>query len=174
MGHSWCDTTNFGRYFTRSLPYEISMVDFVQRFSFSKERIGILKNFLHYRQFLYSIGFASGFQWVNGSFTEHVEILRQRPPNDIDVVSFITEPQDPPDDFEQAFDQNYIKQHYQIDGYFVELNSPPQELIKWTSYWYSMWSHQRETKLWKGFFQIRLCPQDDTLALEFLEGICTK
>lgn len=150
-------------------PYEINSRDFVEKFSLSNERIDILKKFLYYRRFLYDLGVTSGFQWVNGSFTENIEVIKNRPPNDIDVVSFITEPENPlPEEF---FDQNHIKQKYQVDGYFVDLNDSPQELIKWTTYWYSMWSHQRNTKIWKGFLQVPLSPQDDLEALNYLEGI---
>lgn len=150
-------------------PYEISMLDFVKKFSFSNERVAILRGFLYYRKFLYSLGITAGFQWVNGSFTENVEILRNRPPNDIDVVSFIAEPENPLPD--ELFDNLYIKQQYQVDGYFVDLNGNPQELVKWTAYWYSMWSHQRDTKIWKGFFHIPLSMQDDMVALNYLEGL---
>lgn len=147
-------------------PYEIDILTFTQIFSLSDERIAILKNFLYYRKFLYGLGIVSGFQWVNGSFTENVEILRNRPPNDIDVVSFITEPKNPlPDEF---YNNHYIKQTYQVDSYFVDLNDDPQELVRWTAYWYSMWSHQRDTNIWKGFFQIPLSEQDDIQALSYL------
>lgn len=150
-------------------PYEISMLDFVKKFSFSNERVAILRGFLYYRKLLYSLGITAGFQWVNGSFVENVETLRGRPPNDIDVVSFIAEPENPLPD--ELFDNSYIKQQYQVDSYFVDLNGNPQELVKLTAYWYSMWSHQRETQTWKGFFHIPLSIQDDIVALNYLEGL---
>lgn len=147
-------------------PYEICSLDFVKKFSLSNERIVILRNFLYYRKFLYELGITSGFQWVNGSFTENVETLRNRPPNDIDVVSFITEPNSPLPN--ELFDNPYIKQKYQVDSYIVDLNDDPKELVKRTAYWYSMWSHQRDTNIWKGFFQIPLSEQDDIEALNHL------
>lgn len=145
-------------------PYEIDILTFVKNFSLSNERIEILKKFLYYRTFLYELGVTSGFQWVNGSFTENVELLRQRPPNDIDVVSFIAL-KTPPD---ELFEHFYIKQKYQVDGYIVDLNDDPEELVKWTAYWYSLWSHQRDTNIWKGFFQIPFSTQDDLKALNYL------
>lgn len=147
-------------------PYEIDILTFTKMFSLSNERIAILKNFLYYRKFLYELDITSGFQWVNGSFTENVETLRNRPPNDIDVVSFITEPKNPLPN--ELFDNSYIKQQYQVDSYFVDLNDAPQELVKWTAYWYSMWSHQRDTNIWKGFFQMPLSEQDDLEAFSYL------
>lgn len=130
-------------------PYEIDILTFVQMFALSEARIAILKNFLYYRKFLHDNGVTSGFQWVNGSFTENAETLRQRPPNDIDVVSFITQSSAVS---ETLLNNGYIKQIYLVDSYFVDLNDNPEELVKWTAYWYSMWSHQRETKIWKGVF----------------------
>jgi hypothetical protein len=55
-------------------PYAVSLSDFVLRFSTSQERIGILTGFLNYRAALHAAGLTSGFQWVNGSFMEQVEI----------------------------------------------------------------------------------------------------
>lgn len=152
---------------TQRSPYEVDILTFVQMFSLSKARIAILKNFLYYRNFLYDNGVTTGFQWVNGSFTENVETLRQRPPNDIDVVSFITQSDAISDELS---DHDNIKQTYRVDGYFVDLNDDPEELVTWTAYWYSMWSHQRETKLWKGFFKIPFSTQADQEALSYLEG----
>ncbi|WP_426763559.1 DUF6932 family protein [Hafnia paralvei] len=34
------------------------------------------------------MGLAEGFQWVDGSFTENVELIERRTPNDVDVVIF--------------------------------------------------------------------------------------
>jgi hypothetical protein len=73
--------------FDRS-PYIITFSDFVLRFMSSLERIEILKGLAAYRRELYSIGIVSGFQWIDGSFLENVEHVRQTPPNDIDVTTF--------------------------------------------------------------------------------------
>ncbi|WP_414651656.1 DUF6932 family protein [Hafnia paralvei] len=34
------------------------------------------------------MGLAEGFQWVDGSFTENIELIERRTPNDVDVVTF--------------------------------------------------------------------------------------
>lgn len=36
------------------------------------------------------------------------------------------------------------------------------------SYWYSMWAHRRDG-LWKGFAQVSLDPQEDIIALSYLQ-----
>lgn len=152
-------------------PYEINILEFVQKFSFSNERIAILRKFLSYRNLMYQVGISFGFQWINGSFTENIEVLKKRPPNDIDVVSFIVEPIDPPSEINLLLDDGYIKQEYQVDGYFVGLNDDPSELVRRTAYWYSLWSHQRDTLIWKGFFQIALSQDDDLRAVQYLDSL---
>ncbi|MDN3617464.1 DUF6932 family protein [Vibrio gallaecicus] len=57
-------------------PYAVSLADFVKHFSTSPERIKILIGFLEYRIALKSIGIVDGFQWIDGSFVENVELTR--------------------------------------------------------------------------------------------------
>lgn len=75
-------------------PYAVSLSDFVMRFSTSAERIEILEGFLKYRAALHAVGLIAGFQWVDGSFVENVEICprRRRSPHDVDVVTFYEMP----------------------------------------------------------------------------------
>jgi hypothetical protein len=63
------------------------MSDVVLRFGNSPERIAILDGLLSYRLALTTAGMVDGFQWLDGSFTEDVETLQRRSPNDIDVVT---------------------------------------------------------------------------------------
>ena len=44
------------------------------------------------------------------------------------------------------------------------------ESVRQVSYWYSLWSHQRETFAWKGFIQLDLAPGAD----ESIEDILKK
>jgi hypothetical protein len=55
-------------------PYRASLTDFVLRFSTTPERRGILDGLLRYRSALHGVGLTTGFQWVNGSFLEHIEV----------------------------------------------------------------------------------------------------
>ena len=70
-------------------PYPVSPVEVCARFGFSAERRGILRGWLGMRAALRQLGYASGFQWLDGSFMEDAETFRGRPPGDIDVVSFL-------------------------------------------------------------------------------------
>lgn len=158
-------------------PYLIDIVSFVSQFAFSSERITILLKLLDYRQAIYRANIDTGFQWINGSFTEDVERLRNRPPNDIDLVTFIHDNNIEPNEqwvesHSYIFNNEQVKDVYNVDSYWVNMDeiSKPQ-LAKYATYWYSMWSHQRVTNIWKGFYQISLTPQDDIIARQWLDSI---
>lgn len=154
-------------------PYLVSLKDVVMRFSTSPDRSAILIGFLKYRAELHRIGIVDGFQWLDGSFLENIEIIERRPPNDIDVVTFcgLTANLTLTPENEQLFDQPFVKSTYKVDSYFVELDSlPPRELTAWSVYWYSMWSHRR-TEIWKGFLQIELAPTEDIEAKAWLDQL---
>jgi len=42
--------------------------------------------------------------------------------------------------------------------------------VKDTSYWYGLFSHQRETAVWKGMIELPLA-SDDEAAVKILEGV---
>lgn len=147
-------------------PYPVSLKDVVMRFSTSPERRAVMKGFLAYRAELHRLGLIDGFQWLDGSFLENVEMIERRAPKDIDVVFFFHAPvNDISDDDAQLFDQAVAKDRFKVDAYFVELDQvTPRELAFWSAYWYSMWSHRR-TQAWKGFLQIELAPTEDAEVL---------
>lgn len=154
-------------------PYLVELISFVDRFSTSSERSRILKGFLEFRAKLHELGIIRGFQWLDGSFLENIETLENRPPGDMDVVTFFHLPtgdnqrslfQKAPD----LFDQKHLKSTFAIDGYFSVLGQPlDTQQVKKISYWYSMWSHRR-TGLWKGFAQIDLDASQDADARAIL------
>lgn len=154
-------------------PYTVSLSVFVERFSSSPERIKILQGFLQFRARLHEVGLVSGFQWLDGSFMEHVELLESRPPNDIDVVTFFELPAgETQTSLMQRdtglFTQELLKNIYFVDGYFAQLGQPTDRLqVKNIAYWYSMWSHRRNG-VWKGFVQVDLDPTEDAEALALL------
>ncbi len=156
-------------------PYQVKLLDMVMRFATSSERSRILKGFLEYRSALHDMGIQQGFQWLDGSFSEHVELLEQRAPRDIDVVSFIHSPANfAPSPAElDVLDHDYAKNTFLVDSYFVEINLlPPDNLIRQSTYWYSMWSHRRNQD-WKGYLQLDLAPTEDTAAKAWLTAQMT-
>jgi len=152
-------------------PYPVSLKDVVMRFALTLERCSILTGFLNYRAALHGMDLTEGFQWLDGSFFEDVETLERRTPRDMDVVSFFHTPDDFTVTDTQAllFDQVATKVKFKVDAYIVELNQvTPRELVFWSAYWYSMWSHRRD-KIWKGFLKVELAPTEDAEALAWLQ-----
>lgn len=144
-------------------PYHVKLLDVIMRFATSPERCKILKGFLDYRGALHGMGLSQGFQWLDGSFAEHVELLELRAPKDIDVVSFVHIPLNfsPSAAHLDVLDHDHAKATFLVDSYFVEINLlPPDNLVKQSTYWYSMWSHRRNQD-WKGYLQLDLSPAED-------------
>lgn len=161
-------------------PYVVSLTDFVLRFGQTQPRRTVLDGFLRYRAALHVAGLVSGFQWLDGSFLENVELLEARAPNDIDVVTFFDLPvgksqmdmlQQFPDLFPTTRGaQQKLKETYCVDAYVEHLGKAPSRLVRQSSYWYSMWSHRRN-QAWKGYVQIDLAPTSDSSAITQLENL---
>ena len=153
-------------------PYIVSLGDFVLRFGITPERRRILNGLLQFRAEFHRLGLVHGFQWLNGSFLEQIELLENRPPRDVDIVTFVSIPEtfQPDEQDRQLFDHDWVKQRFIVDSYVVELDLPPAELIALSTYWYSLWSHRR-SQVWKGYLQIALSPDEDETARTHL-GTC--
>ncbi len=161
-------------------PYAVSLTDFVLRFGQTQPRRVVLDGFLKYRAALHAAGLVSGFQWVDGSFLENVEVLETRAPNDIDVVTFFDLPAGKSQmDIQQLFPDLFpttrdahqkLKDTFCVDAYYEHLGKAPSRLVRQSSYWYSMWSHRRN-QAWKGYVQIGLAPTDDALAIAQLDNL---
>lgn len=150
-------------------PYRIGLSDFALRFATTPERIAIVDGLLKYRTELHGVGLTRGFQWIDGSFLENVELLRSRPPKDIDVVTFYQlGPSQTQADVlarnPELFDHDLVTTRFSIDAYTQDLDSAGQDLVWWSAYWYGVWSHQRSTFSWKGFVEVDLDPTQDTHA----------
>jgi len=159
---------------TNMSPYFTTMQAFAQRFGDSPERRHIIAGLLDYRAALFAAGL-TGFQWLSGSFVEQVESIRGRSPNDVDVVSLIHRPAEyAPDDKWAEFlgtaegnlliNPEGMKKAYHCDAYTIDLNEPGLDIVTITSYWYGLFSHQRETSLWKGMVVVALDSQQDAEA----------
>ena len=73
-------------------PYPIGLRDFASLTGYTAERRAILKGFFELRRELKRRGI-TGVQWIDGSFLEH-EDRRGRPPGDLDVVTWMVNPED--------------------------------------------------------------------------------
>jgi hypothetical protein len=150
-------------------PYKASFSEVVEKFATSAPRIEILRGLLNYRIELRNRGVSSGFQWLDGSFMEHKEVLLSEPPKDVDVVTFFHLP---PGTDEATFSRTNLdlfqiantKLIYHVDAYGCVLGvSMGESHVNTISYWYSMWSHRRNG-LWKGFVQMDISKDEDDIA----------
>lgn len=157
-------------------PYRAELLEVAQRYATSKARIEILQGLVAYREALRSIGIHDGFQWIDGSFVENCESIRRRPPSDVDIVTFAFRPAHLSDrstwqtfiaSRPDLFDPNTTKKIYHCDAYFVDLTVHPVHVVGQTRYWFGLFSHQRDTYLWKGMLEIPIA-QDDTEVLAYL------
>ena len=159
-------------------PYLASLEDFFDAFCVSRDRLAICRGLLAYRAELHHINITDGFQWLDGSFLEHIEYTESRSPRDVDVVTFFRLPAGESqislaENSPASFDHDRLKAEFHVDAYSVPLG---QEFglaqVKAVSYWYSMWSHRRDG-LWKGFVQVSLDPgldQNGQAKLDALEA----
>ncbi len=136
-------------------PYPCTILELVQRFSYSPERKSILEGLLEFRKLLSSIGL-QGQQWIDGSFLEDVEGMRSRPPGDIDVVSFVWAPVDLlqlqfaiAQAAPQILSPAWVKASYKVDHFLVSLGSNPWLVVNSATYYYGLFSHTRDS-IWKG------------------------
>lgn len=155
-------------------PYEANLQEFVVHFATSLERVAILRGLLSYRREFRLIGVVDGWQWMDGSFVENVEALRSRAPADIDLVTFSRVPGDAAEKRRvvlanmNLFDRAQTKALYKCDAFFVDLDKKPELLVDDSRYWFGLFSHQRDTALWKGVIKVPLQAQandDAVLAL---------
>lgn len=156
-------------------PYLATPDELVARFATTAQRNALLRSFFAYRHGLRIIGIDSGFQWVDGSFVEDVESLQARPPGDIDVVTFFARPAgtEALEDWQVFVEQN-IDALRPMDGgihaFLVDLTINPEAIVSQSAYWYGLFSHQRESHLWKGMVAVNL-DADDTNAVLTLGGL---
>jgi len=154
-------------------PYFVSLSEIVLRFGTSAQRRQILGGFLRYRSRLHAVGLVAGFQWLDGSFLENIELLEGRGPNDLDVVTFFQLPagvtqrqilaREPALFPQTGPERQAFKTLYNVDAYLVDLATPAERLVEWSAYWYSMWSHRRDSR-WRGYLQVDLNPGEDGTA----------
>lgn len=157
-------------------PYTASMSELVMQFGYTPERRRILRGLLAFREALRSIAIVTGFQILDGSFLEDCEHTRQRPPSDIDLVTFSHLPVPAQEaraflgEHIALFDTAGVKQTYSCDAYFVDLAKDARYVVQDTMYWYGLFSHQRDTFMWKGLVTIPML-SDDNQALALLEQL---
>lgn len=120
-----------------------------------------------------SAGITMGFQWLNGSFTENVEISEGRDPRDLDIVTFYIgqhNVQGPVIATMLPEFSNPIlsKASYLLDHYPVDYGFRPDVTVELTRYWIQLFTHNRNG-IWKGILRIELnTPNEDQQARDLL------
>ena len=154
-------------------PYPTNSLEIAQRFATSLERIQILTGFFSFRLKLTELGLIDGFQWLDGSFLEDVESQANRPPNDLDVVTFLgaTSPQTIArvlEEFPTFTDFEQTRRQFLLDHQVVELSYGGELIVTSTHYYSQLFSHTREGT-WKGMLHLPLnTPLYDQQALHYL------
>lgn len=160
-------------------PYRVSLLDMAQKFATSAERLEILKGLVAYRDELRRIGIRGGFQWIDGSFVEDCERVRGRSPQDVDLITFSGRPQAylDTDQWRQfihsrpdLFNPEDSKKSFSCDAYFVDLTIHPIHIVNQTRYWFGLFSHQRDTFLWKGMLEIPFTDDDMDVEVFLSQG----
>ncbi|MDW4551073.1 hypothetical protein R5H32_17055 [Defluviimonas sp. D31] len=149
-------------------PYKTHMDFLVTRFLTSKERAKLLLGLNEYRKHLWSGGFISGMQWIDGSFVEDVETTRRRPPKDVDVLTLFNRPLKYHGDIiswksdykafihKRFFDTQVLKPIYGCDCYGLDLDTDAYNIVGNASYWFGLFSEQRYSLRRKGIVAIPL------------------
>jgi hypothetical protein len=155
-------------------PYQVNLEDVVGRFGTTRARRELLRGLLSYRQGLRAIGIIDGWQWLNGSFVEDVEVSRGRAPNDLDLVTFAHVPGNRASKELLAlnnwdlFGRSEAKARFKCDPYFIDLDKQPEVLVEDTRYVFGLFSHQRGTSRWKGMLRVNL-QMTDVAAVTLLD-----
>jgi hypothetical protein len=157
-------------------PYECSTIEVCERFSTSKERIAILKGLIEFRIRLNEKGVINGFQWLDGSFLENIEISENRPPRDLDIITFYgglsdAQQNDILHTFPEFVSQKLSKDAYKLDHYAVDYCYDPNATVELTRYWIQLFTHNR-SGVWKGILRLPLStPTEDMASLHFLNNL---
>ncbi len=160
-------------------PYKATLPEFVAHFNTSDERRKILVGFLQFRQRLKTLGVRNAFQWIDGSFVENVEKVKSRAPNDMDLITFGNRPlsKTADADWQKFFSSNpdifspkRAKTLFLCDAYYIDLNLPQHYIVKQVSYWFGLFSHQRDSYLWKGLIELTMSDDEAPLLTMLTTG----
>lgn len=158
-------------------PYKSDIMEFCQYFAKTQERIAILKGFVSFRLECLKFGVQCGYQWIDGSFVENVEVSQSRAPHDIDVVTMFALPDVSMQEvianiFPAFVNPRLSKKLYKVDHYPCLVNEKPFGTVAIVKYWNQLFGHNR-SGTWKGMIELPLYNNDvmDTQALNYLNNL---
>jgi hypothetical protein len=151
-------------------PYTAMPLELVHRFGTSPERNRLLRGLFDLRVALRNIGVQDGFQWIDGSFVEDKERRLGTAPGDIDIVTCFDRPPtaqaDPDWDLiarplaTTLFHPRHCKATYHCEAFYIDLGRSNQSVASLSAFWFSLFSHQRDTFRWKGVVRVNLGPTE--------------
>jgi hypothetical protein len=157
-------------------PFECTTLELCEKFSTSQERVSILKKFLDFRKRIGSCGIKKGFQWLDGSFLENIEVSEGRSPRDLDVVTFygevsLSDQFIASKIFPEFFSPKLARDNFLVDHYAIDYSHNPHVTIDHTRYWSQLFSHKRNG-IWKGMLKIPLNTlKEDEEAVNYLKSL---
>lgn len=161
-------------------PYATTIGEVAQRLVSNKRRLALLCGLIALRRELADLGIREGVQWIDGSFCERCEENRRRPPGDIDLVTLFFRPADKTNEetFNALVQANqhlflaaHAKARFGCEAFYVDLSVPQLNLLPQVTYWFGLFTHQRESNQWKGLLQISLDTADDQATLAHLDTL---
>lgn len=155
-------------------PYVATMTEFASSFGWSADRRKLIQGLLDYRTLFYNDDYINGIQFVDGSFVEDCETIRGRSPGDIDVFTIVSAPQKYQSNLslwmragfpywtDELIARKKNRERFSLDTIGVIWDDLlPDSAIGTVIYWYSLFSHQKNTFAWKGFITLPLSPAED-------------
>lgn len=156
-------------------PYKCSTLELCQRFAYNRKRKLILEGFLGFRRRLNEYQIVQGVQWLDGSFVEDKENdKRADVPGDIDVLTLfggvgVENGERIIAEFPAFIYNDLSKTHFLVDHFPIRIDSTPMATVNQLKYWLQLFTHQKETLVWKGIVEVPLnTPDVDETALQYL------
>ena len=146
-------------------PFRTDVLELSNALGTSPARKSLLEGLIRYRNAIRGLGFLNGFQILDGSFCENCELIRGNDPGDIDAITFVKSPAaHKADNAFLAFvtansallDPHLVKTTFGVHSFMVDLDAPSESTIPISIYFFSLVSHQKSTKQWKGTLRIDL------------------
>jgi hypothetical protein len=155
------------------------MSDVAHALCTSQERVDLFEGLVRFRKDLVAAGLDDGVQWLDGSFCENVEALRGRSPGDIDLVTLFRRPPTFSTSADWAafvtsnaalFDRGQVRANYRCDAFFLDAGISAHMVLPQITYWFGLFTHQRDTLTWKGMVVVPL-QSDDIAALAYAHAL---
>jgi hypothetical protein len=140
-------------------PYAVTALEVVSALGTTPHRRSILRRWIEHRTQLRAVAVDRGFQWLDGSFVE------DKVPSDLDLITYFHRPANAQDSAQlntflhinaHLFRRGPVKAAFNLDAFFVDLNSQPEQIVSYSRYLLGLFSHRRGDSLWKGMLEVRL------------------